>query len=32
MNAIEFPFSDTIAGNITRFDREADGFGIRVER
>lgn len=30
MNAIEFPFSDTIAGSVTSFDREADLFKIRT--
>jgi mannose/cellobiose epimerase-like protein (N-acyl-D-glucosamine 2-epimerase family) len=30
MNAIEFPFADTIAGHVTAFDREVDGFGIRT--
>src|ERR1700730_12399380 len=30
MNAIEFPFSDTIAGCVTGFDRETDAFGIRT--
>lgn len=30
MNAIETPFSDTIAGYVTGFDRDSDGFGIRT--
>src|SRR5258708_1707338 len=30
MNAIEFPFSDTIAGYVTGVDRETDGFKVRT--
>jgi mannose/cellobiose epimerase-like protein (N-acyl-D-glucosamine 2-epimerase family) len=30
MNAIDFPFADTIAGYVTDFDRESDGFEIRT--
>jgi hypothetical protein len=30
MNAIDFPFSDTISGVVTRYDREADAFGLRT--
>ncbi len=30
MNAIEFPFSDTIAGSVTSFDQHSDGFGMRT--
>src|SRR5438874_5528971 len=30
MNAIDFNFSDTIAGYVTAFDRDADSFGIRT--
>ncbi|MEW5871008.1 MAG: AGE family epimerase/isomerase [Chloroflexota bacterium] len=30
MNEIKFTFSDTIAGYVTRYDREADRFGLRT--
>ena len=30
MNQINFTFSDTIAGYVTKFDQKADTFGLRT--
>ncbi len=30
MDTLRFPFSDTIAGYVTQFNRDAQSFGIRT--
>ena len=30
MNEIQFPFSDTVAGYVTNFDRDKDAFGLKT--